>query len=53
MKYSLAPFILRRPWLSRLIKPVSQWYINAAGYRQMGLKYANFPSSYATNWTPT
>ncbi|CAJ0539201.1 hypothetical protein HG530_007516 [Fusarium avenaceum] len=39
MKYSLAPFILRRPWLSRLIKPVSQWYINAAGYRQMGLKY--------------
>ncbi|EGU82832.1 hypothetical protein FOXB_06635 [Fusarium oxysporum f. sp. conglutinans Fo5176] len=40
MKYSLAPFILRRPWLARLFKPAATWYVNAAGYRQLGLKYA-------------
>ncbi|CAM1500824.1 Fc.00g099860.m01.CDS01 [Cosmosporella sp. VM-42] len=39
MKYSLAPFILRRPWLARLFKPAASWYVNAAGYRQMGLRY--------------
>ncbi|KAF4943970.1 hypothetical protein FGADI_13051 [Fusarium gaditjirri] len=39
MKYSLAPFILRRPWLARLFKPAATWYVNAAGYRQLGLKY--------------
>jgi hypothetical protein len=44
MKYSLAPFILRRPWLARFFKPAATWYVNTAGYRQMGLKYANSPS---------
>ncbi|KAF7553427.1 hypothetical protein G7046_g7109 [Stylonectria norvegica] len=39
MKYSLAPFILRRPWLARLFKPAATWYVNAAGYRQMGLRF--------------
>ncbi|KAH7148486.1 cytochrome b-c1 complex subunit 7 [Dactylonectria macrodidyma] len=39
MKYSLAPFILRRPWLARLVKPAATWYVNAAGYRQLGLRY--------------
>ncbi|KAJ4267697.1 Cytochrome b-c1 complex subunit 7 [Fusarium torreyae] len=39
MKYSLAPFILRRPWLAKLFKPAATWYVNAAGYRQMGLRY--------------
>ncbi|KAH6891443.1 cytochrome b-c1 complex subunit 7 [Thelonectria olida] len=39
MKYSLAPFILRRPWLASFFKPVASWYTNAAGYRQLGLRY--------------
>ncbi|KAF4956090.1 hypothetical protein FSARC_11681 [Fusarium sarcochroum] len=39
MKYSLAPFILRRPWLAKLFKPAATWYVNASGYRQMGLRY--------------
>ncbi|KAK7402767.1 Cytochrome b-c1 complex subunit 7, mitochondrial [Neonectria magnoliae] len=39
MKYSLAPFILRRPWLARLFKPAASWYVNAAGYRKLGLRY--------------
>ncbi|KAF5024786.1 hypothetical protein F66182_3130 [Fusarium sp. NRRL 66182] len=39
MKYSLAPFILRRPWLARFFQPMASWYVNAAGYRQMGLRY--------------
>ncbi|KAF7547275.1 hypothetical protein G7Z17_g7849 [Cylindrodendrum hubeiense] len=39
MKYSLAPFILRRPWLARLLKPAATWYVGAAGYRQLGLRY--------------
>ncbi|KAF4470157.1 hypothetical protein FALBO_2956 [Fusarium albosuccineum] len=39
MKYSLAPFISRRPWLLRFFKPAASWYMNASGYRQMGLRY--------------
>ncbi|KAH6986145.1 cytochrome b-c1 complex subunit 7 [Ilyonectria destructans] len=39
MKYSLAPYILRRPWLARLFKPAATWYVNAAGYRQLGLRH--------------
>jgi hypothetical protein len=31
---------MKRPWLQRWIKPLSNWYINAAGYRQLGLRYA-------------
>lgn len=42
MKYSLAPFIIRRPWLYKIFKPAASWYMNASGYRQMGLRYANF-----------
>ncbi|KHN96565.1 ubiquinol-cytochrome C reductase-like protein [Metarhizium album ARSEF 1941] len=37
--YSLAPFILRRPWLARAIMPAANWYANAAGYKQLGLRY--------------
>ncbi|KAJ4294622.1 Cytochrome b-c1 complex subunit 7 [Kalmusia sp. IMI 367209] len=34
---SLAPYIIKRPWLQRWLKPLSNWYTNAAGYRQLGL----------------
>ncbi|KAE8822320.1 hypothetical protein PTNB73_09517 [Pyrenophora teres f. teres] len=36
---SLAPYIMKRPWLQRWVKPLSNWYCNAAGYRQLGLRY--------------
>ena len=36
---SLAPFIMKRPWLQRWVKPLANWYCNAAGYRQLGLRY--------------
>lgn len=36
---SLAPYIMKRPWLLKWMKPLSNWYCNAAGYRQLGLKY--------------
>ncbi|KAI1763977.1 putative ubiquinol--cytochrome-c reductase [Hypoxylon sp. FL1150] len=35
---TLAPFILKRPWLANMLKPVANWYSNAAGYRQLGLR---------------
>ncbi|KAF1921944.1 ubiquinol-cytochrome C reductase complex 14kD subunit-domain-containing protein [Ampelomyces quisqualis] len=35
---SLAPFIMKRKWLQAWVKPLSNWYCNAAGYRQLGLK---------------
>jgi len=37
---SLAPYIVKRPWLQKWIQPLSNWYCNAAGYRQLGLRYA-------------
>lgn len=36
---SLAPFVLRRPWLTKLMMPAATWYANAAGYRKLGLRY--------------
>ena len=36
---SLAPYIAKRPWLQRWVKPLANWYANAAGYRQLGLRY--------------
>ncbi|CZR59714.1 probable ubiquinol--cytochrome-c reductase [Phialocephala subalpina] len=35
---SLVNFIVKRPWLSKFMKPLSNWYANAAGYRKLGLK---------------
>ncbi|EGS18330.1 putative cytochrome b-c1 complex protein [Thermochaetoides thermophila DSM 1495] len=35
---SLIDAVVARPWLARLLKPVANWYVNAAGYRQMGLR---------------
>ncbi|KAG5973635.1 Cytochrome b-c1 complex subunit 7 [Claviceps digitariae] len=37
--YSLAPFILRRPWLAKMFMPAANWYANAAGYKKLGLRY--------------
>lgn len=36
---SLAPYILKRPWLQKWVQPLAKWYVNAAGYRQLGLRY--------------
>lgn len=36
---SLAPFITKRPWLLKALMPLANWYGNAAGYRQVGLRY--------------
>ena len=38
---SLGPFIAKRPWLQKWVKPLANWYVNAAGYRQLGLRYGN------------
>ncbi|KAL0476046.1 complex III subunit 7 [Neurospora intermedia] len=35
---SLVQAVAKRGWLNKMLKPVSNWYINAAGYRQMGLR---------------
>ncbi|EPE35970.1 14 kDa protein of cytochrome bc1 complex (Ubiquinol-cytochrome c reductase) [Glarea lozoyensis ATCC 20868] len=35
---SLANAISKRPWLMRIMKPISNWYCNAAGYRALGLR---------------
>merc|ERR1711939_15754 len=35
---SLAKFVVKRPWLNSWMKPLANWYSNAAGYRQLGLK---------------
>ncbi|PMD27312.1 14 kDa subunit of cytochrome bd ubiquinol oxidase [Hyaloscypha hepaticicola] len=35
---SLAGYIIKRPWLKKMMMPVANWYANAAGYRKLGLK---------------
>ncbi|KAL1584579.1 hypothetical protein WHR41_07059 [Cladosporium halotolerans] len=35
---SLAPYVLKRPWLMRWAKPLSKWYFDAAAYRKLGLR---------------
>lgn len=35
---SLAPFVLKRPWLKKMLVPVADMYAQHAGYRQMGLR---------------
>ncbi|KAM0715354.1 hypothetical protein Q7P37_008852 [Cladosporium fusiforme] len=35
---SLAPYIMKRPWLMRWAKPLSNWYFEAAAYRKLGLR---------------
>lgn len=38
---SLAGYIIKRPWLRKMMMPVANWYANAAGYRKLGLKYVH------------
>ncbi|KAK5074384.1 Cytochrome b-c1 complex subunit 7 [Lithohypha guttulata] len=35
---SLAPYIMRRPWLRSWMMPFAKWYANASGYRRLGLR---------------
>lgn len=42
---SLAGFVKRRPWLLKALQPVANWYANAAGYRQIGLRYVTTSQS--------
>lgn len=37
---TLAPLVAKRPWLASALKPLANWYANASGYRQLGLRYA-------------
>ncbi|GAB0137750.1 Cytochrome b-c1 complex subunit 7 [Epichloe bromicola] len=37
--FSLAPFVLRRPWLANMVMPAANWYANAAGYKKLGLRF--------------
>lgn len=36
---TLAPFVAKRPWLTKALSPIVNWYANASGYRQLGLRY--------------
>ena len=36
---SLAPYILKNPGLHRFVKPLANAFINASGYRKVGLRY--------------
>jgi len=35
---SLASYIVKKPWLHKVMKPLANWYANAAGYRKLGLR---------------
>ncbi|KAL3481582.1 cytochrome b-c1 complex subunit 7 [Aspergillus californicus] len=35
---SIASHIVKRPWLSKWVMPIANWYTNAAGYRRLGLR---------------
>ena len=36
---SLANAIVKRPWLKKWMQPLANWYVDAAGYRKLGLRY--------------
>ncbi|EMC97052.1 hypothetical protein BAUCODRAFT_32794, partial [Baudoinia panamericana UAMH 10762] len=35
---SLAPFIMKRPWLRSWFQPLATWYFENSGYRKLGLR---------------
>nr|POE52064.1 cytochrome b-c1 complex subunit 7 [Quercus suber] len=35
---SLAPAIMKRPWLKKWFEPLAGWYFDNAGYRKLGLR---------------
>ncbi|OJJ87102.1 ubiquinol--cytochrome-c reductase subunit 7 [Aspergillus glaucus CBS 516.65] len=36
---SLTSYIVKRPWLKRWMTPIAEWYMDAAGYRRLGLRF--------------
>jgi hypothetical protein len=43
---SLGPYIAKRTWLSKWVKPIANWYVKASGYRQLGLRYDSLPKAF-------
>ncbi|KAM3072279.1 Cytochrome b-c1 complex subunit 7, mitochondrial [Clarireedia jacksonii] len=35
---SFATFAKKTPWLHKILKPMASWYVDAAGYRKLGLR---------------
>jgi hypothetical protein len=35
---NFANFVIKRPWLQSMLRPLSNWYVNAASYRRLGLR---------------
>lgn len=33
---SVAPYVLKRPWLKKWMMPLAKWYANTSGYRSLG-----------------
>ncbi|BCS29005.1 ubiquinol--cytochrome-c reductase subunit 7 [Aspergillus puulaauensis] len=36
---SIANYIAKRPFLRRWMQPIANWYVDAAGYRKLGLRF--------------
>ena len=46
---------MKRPWLQRWMKPLSEWYFDNAGYRKLGLRYVGRRRKgaiYYLRWAP-
>jgi hypothetical protein len=42
---SLAPYIFKNPGLHKALKPFANAFVNAAGYRKVGLRYDDLRES--------
>ena len=47
---SLAPYVMKRPWLMRWAQPLSKWYFDNAGYRKLGLRYERSGTGGGGHW---
>jgi hypothetical protein len=47
---SLAPYVMKRPWLMRWAQPLSKWYFDNAGYRKLGLRYERTGGGGGGHW---
>ena len=50
---SLAPYVMKRPWLMRWAQPLSKWYFDNAGYRKLGLRYERTGIGGGRHWVAT
>ena len=50
---SLAPYVMKRPWLMRWAQPLSKWYFDNAGYRKLGLRYERTGIRGGRHWVAT